>query len=489
MIAFLNTIIKSFIYRVGSDHPIHVRVIKMIKQNGYKYSIKDVFTFDEYATYYPFLYHWILSCFFYKTAINKPHFIQWAINFLKLISFNVFLYSLSFHYFFNDYDYFILNFVYLTFPFSYSFWNAKNTGLSARGLGLLLGQIYVYGLYHYLLYNSEFTYVFLITISFLVILSSMMAFQFIVLSAPLLSLIFYKAEVITIPIISYFIFFILFNKQAKKHFVGVLNYYKNYSNYYAEIFIFKYRPNIYRDFIKDFWAKFSDQKIKLVDKIKYIFLNPLIELIHGFPYLIIFLFFIKGEYGLIEVKIIGSILFLFFLITLNPFRFLGEPQRYIEFIIPIITIIFVVKTTPELQLFMPIVLFIFIRLISILKGKREAKELDVQPILNHLDKNFNFQDILISNDQNFLKFCAPILNIITTDTSKYIESTEELHFFNKYHYGCLTPESLIYFSEKYQPKVLVLNLGMYSDEETDQVLTKIKCNKIIEYKSYFLFKI
>lgn len=487
MIDFFKKIIKSFIYPIGSDHPIHVRVIKMIKRNGYEYSIKDVFTFDEYAPYYPFLYHWILSCFFYKTAINKPHIIQWVINFLKLISFNVFLFSLSSHYFFSDYDYFILNFVYLTFPFSYSFWNAKNTGLSARGLGLLLGQIYVYGLYHYLLYDSEFTYIFLIAITFLVILSSMMAFQFIVLSAPLLSLTFYKAEVILIPIISYFIFFILFNKQAKKHFVGVLNYYKNYSNYYAEIFIFKYRPNIYRDFIMDFWTKFSDQKIKLVDKFKYIFLNPLIELIHGFPYLIILLFFIKGDYGLIEIKIIGSVLFLFFIITLNPFRFLGEPQRYIEFIIPIITIIFVVKTTIEVQLFTAIVLFIFIRLISIIKGK--AKELDIQPILDHLDKNFNSKDILISNDQNFLKFCAPILNIITTDTSKYIESEEELNFYNKYHYGCLTPESLIFFREKYQPKVLVLNLVMYSDEETDKVLSKIKCDKILEYKNYLLLRI
>ena len=461
----------------------------MIKRNGYKYSIKDVFTFDEYATYYPFLYHWILSCFFYKTAINKPHLIQWNINFLKLISFNVFLYSLSSHYLFSDYDYFILNSVYLTFPFSYSFWNAKNTGLSARGVGLLLGQIYVYGLYHYLLYNSEFTYVFLIAITFLIILSSMMAFQFIVLSAPLLSLIFYKAEVISIPIISYFIFLILLNKQAKKHFVGVLNYYKNYSNYFAEIFIFKHRPNIYRDFIKDFWTEFSDQKLKLVDKIKYIFLNPLIELIHGFPYLIIFLFSMRGEYDLIEVKIIGSVLFLFFMITLNPFRFLGEPQRYIEFIIPIITIIFVEKTNTEIQLFTSVILFVFIRLISTLRGKGQIKELDFQPIIDHLDKNFNSQDILISNDQDFMKFCSPILNIITTDTSKYIESIEELHFYNKCHYGCLTPESLIYFYEKYRPNVIILNIAIYSDEEINQVLSKIECNKIIEYKSYSLFKI
>lgn len=460
----------------------------MIKRNRYKYLIKDVFTFDEYATYYPFLYHWILSYFFYKTAINKPHLIQWNINFLKLISFNVFLYYLSPHHLVY-YDYFILNFVYLTFPFSYSFWNAKNTGLSARGLGLLLGQIYVYGLYDYFLYNSEFTYVFLIAITFLIILSSMMAFQFVVLSAPLLSLIFYQAEVILIPIISYFIFFILFNKLAKNHFVGVLNYYKNYSNYFAEIFIFKYRPNVYRDFIKDFWTKFSDQKLKLVDKIKYIFLNPLIELIYGFPYLIIFLFLIRGEYDLIEVKIIGSVLFLFFLITLNPFRFLGEPQRYIEFIIPIIAIIFVEKSTTEFQLFIAVFLFIFIKLISILRRKGEVNGLNFLPIIDHLDKNFNSQDILISNDQNFMKFCSPILNIITTDTSKYIESIEELHFYNKNHYGCLTPESLIYFYEKYRPNVIMLNLAIYTDVEIDLVLSKIECDKIMDYRNYSLFKI
>ena len=404
MASLLKKIFNSFIYQIGSDHPIHVRVIKIIKRNGYKYSIKDVFTFDEYATYYPFLYHWILSFFFYRTSIRKPYLIQWNINFLKLIFFNVFLYSTSFHYSFSHFDYFILNFVYLTFPFSYSFWNAKNTGLSARGFGLLLGQMYVYGLFHYLLQNSNLILIFLIVISLLVILSSMMAFQFIILSSPLLSLIFYKAEIILIPIISYFIFFIVFNKLAKKHFIGILNYYKNYSNYYAEIFIFKERPNIYRDFVKDFWIKFSDQKIKFADKIKYVFLNPLIELIHGFPYLIILLFFIEGEYNLIEVKIIGSVLFLFFLITLNPFRFLGEPQRYLEFIIPILTVIFVVKTNPELQLISVTIIFIFIKLMSYFKKIDKGKELNAHPILHYLDNNFSFRDILISNDQNFMKF-------------------------------------------------------------------------------------
>ena len=68
-------------------------------------------------------------------------------------------------------------------------------------------------------------------------------------------------------------------------------------------------------------------------------------------------------------------------------------------------------------------------------------------------------------------------------------TTGLIDFFNKYHYGCLTLESLIYFHKKYQPKVLILTLGMYSDEETDHVLSKIEYTKIIEYKSYSLFKI
>ena len=492
MNGFLKNIMKRFVHQPGSDHPIHVRVIKMIRRNGNKYSIKDVFTFDEYSTYYPFLYHWLLSFFFFKTAINSPHLIQWAINLLKLIFFNIFLYSIKLHYSFDVLDCFLLNLVYLTFPFSYTFWNAKNTGLSARGFGLMFGQIYVYFLYHYLLGNSDLLFFFLIVSSLLVILSSMMALQFITLSAPLISITFNEPEIFLIPLISYLLFFILFNQLAKNHFIGVLNYYKNYSKYFAEIFIFKHRPNIYRDFIKDFWIQLTNQKITTINKIKYIFLNPLIELIHGFPYLIIVICVLVakgGDYGLIETKLIASVLFVFFLTTLNPLRFLGEPQRYIEFIIPIVAVFFVIKTTLTIQFFTASVLFIFIMLISFFtKNKKDGKP-DIQLLLDYLDHNFNHKDVLISNDQDFLKYCSPILNIITTDTSKLIKSKSELLFFNKSYYGCLTPESLIHFSQKYKPKVLIVNKIMYSDEEMHHVLSKINCNKIIEHNDYLLLNI
>ena len=197
-------------------------------------------------------------------------------------------------------------------------------------------------------------------------------------------------------------------------------------------------------------------------------LNPLIELIYGFPYLIILIYVLvsRGEdYGLIETKLIASVLFLFFLITLN----------------------FVFKTTPTIQFFTASVLFIFIILISFFTKNKKEGNLDIQLLLDYLDHNFNDQDVLISNDQDFLKYCSPILNIITTDTSKLIESQNELVFYNKSIYGCLTPESLIYFLQKYKPKVMILNKIIYSDEEMHQVLSKINCNKIIEHNDYLLY--
>jgi hypothetical protein len=196
-----------------------------------------------------------------------------------------------------------------------------------------------------------------------------------------------------------------------------------------------------------------------------------------------------GDYGLIETKLIASVLFVFFLTTLNPLRFLGEPQRYIEFIIPIVAVFFVIKTTLTIQFFTASVLFIFIMLISFFtKNKKDGKP-DIQLLLDYLDHNFNHKDVLISNDQDFLKYCSPILNIITTDTSKLIKSKSELLFFNKSYYGCLTPESLIHLSQKYKPKVLIVNKIMYSDEEMHHVLSKINCNKIIEHNDYLLLNI
>ena len=88
MNGFLKNIMKRFIHQPGSDHPIHVRVIKMIRRNGNKFSVKDVFNFTKLI-----IPSYIITKIHPSKSINSPHLIQWAINLLKLIFFNIFLYK------------------------------------------------------------------------------------------------------------------------------------------------------------------------------------------------------------------------------------------------------------------------------------------------------------------------------------------------------------------------------------------------------------
>ena len=57
----------------------------------------------------------------------------------------------------------------------------------------------------------------------------------------------------------------------------------------------------------------------------------------------------QTEY-LVFYKIIEIVILLFLITTLRVTRFLGEPQRYIEFIIPIITILFIKNSDFKIQL-------------------------------------------------------------------------------------------------------------------------------------------
>ena len=59
----------------GSDHFIHLSILEKIKSNGFKYGVKKISGYNEENSTYPILFHYILACFFYKTAIfnNQLH--------------------------------------------------------------------------------------------------------------------------------------------------------------------------------------------------------------------------------------------------------------------------------------------------------------------------------------------------------------------------------------------------------------------------------
>ena len=118
--------------------------------------------------------------------------------------------------------------MYLTFPFSYLKWNAINSGLSARGFGLLLGEAYLYLIYGYFIYDYYPFYLILCVFGIFFYLSSQFSTQFFILSNLFFTIYFSDLVFILIPIISGILYYLMFKRVAISYFYGQFNHKRNY---------------------------------------------------------------------------------------------------------------------------------------------------------------------------------------------------------------------------------------------------------------------
>ena len=269
---------------LGTDHFVHLRIINYLKSNK-EYFLKDVFTFDERYCFYPFLFHWLISKL-PNRAIHGEGYkkINLVIKILRIFLFNFF----CIHYDLADdiLKGLLLNIVYLTFPFSYLKWNAINSGLSARGFGLLLGEAYLYLIYGYFIYDHHLFYIIICVFGIFFYLSSQFSTQFFILSNLFFTIYFLDFRFIIIPIISGIIYYLLFTRVAVSYFYGQFNHKRNYVLFFLKT-QFMHRKSFNRDFIYDFWIKLKKNPKQ---GIRYFVTNPFIEISYGYLYLILWFF-------------------------------------------------------------------------------------------------------------------------------------------------------------------------------------------------------
>lgn len=479
-------------FQLSSDHYIHVNILNKIRESNFSFRVTKISCYNEKHTAYPIFFHYLLALFFYNTAVNFPLRIVRGIQFLSLLSFNIFLF------FFTELSDFLFymkaNLVYLSFPISYVFWNAKNRGLSARGFGLLLGQIFIYLVVFWLESENSIYLLILTLISLIILISSQFSFQFILLFSLLFSFFFLKVELLLTVISSLILFRIFFPTISKDFFIGQYYHKKNYSRFLAPIHIFKRRPDIYRDLVYDFWKKLFSKKTPKIKALYYIYTNPVIEMLYGFPFIWVTLVYIiySGDYFSIQIidKLILLSVLLFVFISLRPLRFLGEPQRYVEFLIPLISISFIIKT-PNSFHFLSILLSTSFILFAILLKKYSLKSLDTsyEKLFSYLKKNFVKSTIIVSNDSDFSKFLVPFFKILKTDLLRNYKSKSH---FNKFHFKNFSVHSsyaIIYFYKKYGVKILVLNKDLYDHKENENLTSNLKLKFIEKIGKFDFYKI
>lgn len=322
----------------GTDHWYHLSLIKGIKQNKNKFIYTFPYLVNTIEVPYPQLPHWILSHFNYEKLQKSYRYYNLTIALLSIVSFLIFL--IAVHPYIPiaiNINWFIVysSLFYLFTPFSNAFWNNKNSGLSLRATGIFFGQLYFSLLIFFQLSDNYIYIAFLLFLSLCIWMSSQFAQQVIVFTSIPLALFFKSAFLVLIPIGGLLLFFIIMPKIAKTYFIGSLRHKKIFFKLFAHTMLFSYRSSVWGDFVSGFWTK----PIKgIAHKAIYFLKNPIINIIVGIPLTLplIFLFFIQRELFSEEmITVLGyvylSTLLVFFLTTFRITRFLGEPERYVEY--------------------------------------------------------------------------------------------------------------------------------------------------------------
>jgi len=479
----------------GSDHALHINLIHRIKINRNKFVEDRLFFVNEKHPCYPQLFHWILS--FFSENIYRKNYknIGVFIKAIEILAFNVFLYYLYRTIGFEEIIFLNANLVFNTFPFSYTIWNSKNTGLSARGIGLVSGQVYLYLIIMYIFSESLWVLLGIFVIVFVIMLISQITMQFILLSLPLLVVFFQIPEIAIMPILALILFYFLMPKVAKNYILGQFNHKRNYALFMSKIFILKQRPSIYRDFFYDFWVNIKKDKKR---GLLYVFRNPIIEILYGFIFLWFVIYFsltsgYTGIYNNIFLLIIIS-LAIFFMTSFRFSRFLGEPQRYIEFVIPMISILFSISYNWQFGL---IILFLAILIIIIpnyiinrnLEYKNRSSNRD--DLLQFLNKNSSQKNkICISNDNELLKFILGLgYDICRPDYSMYYKTKSS--FFNLFYDSQMekiSPLALKEYYEQFKPDFLILNNNIYPFDKLENSAAIINWKILKKVGIYSVYK-
>jgi len=313
-------------------------------------------------------------------------------------------------------------FIFVTTPFFYVFWNAKNMGLSGRSFGLFLGQLYFILLVNFIHTNNYFTLIILSLISSIAWFGSNFAFQAILFISMLFSFFYINQSIyILLPIIVGFAIWFIFNpKVAKIYYLELIRLKIMFFNYLIYTMSLNYRPSIWGDFITGFYKKYqSDTKKNLLI---YIYTNSIISALLGFPIVFILIYYIVINFNDLDSfqKILTSLflsgLLVFIFTTFRKTRFLGEPERYLEFILP--TCVLLSLTLKNVDLIIILIINAILLLLNyfIILNKKEniinETKNNISTFINKINREQHNQEIkILSNNETISRYLMEYENI------------------------------------------------------------------------------
>lgn len=460
----------------GSDHFFHLSLIKRIHEQK-KIQLKNIFTYGEKYPVYPQLYHLLLSPF-YNIIKDRPSVI---ILFSFLIERLMFLvYILTFYYLFEIHTnlLFLQLFLYFTFTGDLFSWNSKSRGLNTRGIGISLAYLYLF----LIIFSVPFANVYLIILSVIIFLSSQFAFQFITFFN-LLSLVLFKTyEPLMCEFVGLFLLICFWPSYTIAFIKGQINHKYNYFKYLSHVFLFKYRYSIWRDFFYDFFKQKTLKKTLI-----YFLSNPIIEVIISIPFLIISIYISTiSSVDLIPSAFDNVILITFFIAFLTSFRytrFLGEPQRYLDFILPISIIyssVYLINSNFLLPIIVYILFFNALKLYINRKVNFKTKDTD---IFLYFNENDHSNKLLLSDNSNLSKSLMAFgLQVLRFDLTKRMKSLDDFKKIHNNSYEFIEDDAFIDFKQNFNVDLILLSNSKVIPELVSEF------NLVKTFKNYSLYE-
>ncbi len=480
---------------MASDQSIHILFIDLIRKNKHRLiSVCDSFLIQNKMTYPQFV-HWFFSFVPKHRVGTVTSCLPFIFSTISLVLFIFFVVGLSSDLLSDQISLekllFLSGLLFISTPFTYNINSAKNVGISARGFGLFLGQLYTYSLVLYLLHHSTI-YLWIAAISALFIfMSSQFASQYILFSTLLLA-IFYQSLTIFIPLVGSVIsYFIISPKIASQFFSGNFGHKKFYYKYLAERLLFTYRESVWKDIFWEIWKLlFTRNKPKGGGtKFMYIYNNPAIVLIFSLPLTIPVVYYTlvhsadSAQHRLITllgIPVVASLV-LFVLFSFRKTRFLGEPERYVEFIIGFTSVITVILFHSQIVIIYCLICYQVACVLAqafIAKYRTKIKMKSLVDGLNSVNNSIA-TNFTASEEIRLLSNNTEIMRVLTDSTKKVFYGSLYSEWYGKFHYAELYHTFDRMKDEMILPVILghkincfVLDINFFSSTEFETACVK-----------------
>jgi hypothetical protein len=500
VIAFLVSLSQSMLLKgVGSDNPVHVFVINVIREKNRRlFSIMPRILNESYLGAMPMFLHLGLSFFNIKYLKLIAVLLNPLVNLMTSLLFVSWLYASS-----QDVDsaglLVMLAFFVLT-PQFYHALSARNYGISSRTVG-----IFLFTLFYVVAFELESNdapihyYSILVFVSYLIFGFNTFASQALVFVSVIALVIYGYWYWLLATLLGAGVLIIVHPNYGASYLIHTCKFMNTYRVQLASVFILKHRSSIWKDLVGDGWKKYKSEGA--TKAISYAYGNSLLIAFLLNP--LTLLGAIGGLWLPQTDPLVGFCVMmsqigvaLFFLTTFRLSRFLGEPERYIELVtvfgvIAGVSIMSMIIEQSGIAMMLAYYFLAVLMQIAITKklgqivGSNVSQLHDIYKHINQLRKGDEVR--FTANSDEIIKQASDQ----SWSFARYWSFEEKLAGQNVVEvyerFPIMYPEAFLRIVNEYKINVFVIDKSAWNDKFYKSDLWPTDSKKIMETEKYLLY--